>query len=172
MTFESWRDAVRPWLVAGYEAHDIVWLGTASRIDQRAADTVRAGKSFHRLSDMRLPRTLMSLLEALACFRHDSRWELMYRLTWRVLYENLKLLFDPADPDVARSISMERAVARDIHKMHAFVRFQEVIADEAIRSGSANCVGRCWANDAGEGAEYSGRNVVCRIDADGAGWIH
>ena len=76
--------------------------------------------------ELRLPRSLMSLLENLACFRSDSRWELMYRLAWRTLFENDRLLADPADADVSHATSMERAVRRDIHKMHAFVRFREV----------------------------------------------
>jgi probable DNA metabolism protein len=128
-TFEIWRNAARPWLAAGYKAEDIVWQGTASKIAERAADIPSTDAAAGAPATLRLPRALMSLLENIACFRHDSRWELMYRLAWRVLYENPKLLTDPADSDVAHATSMERAVGRDIHKMHAFVRFREIVAD-------------------------------------------
>ena len=127
-TFETWRDAVRPWLASGYPADDIIWQGAASRVADRAAKNTPAHVEDVPPSNLRLPRALMSLLENVACFRHDSRWELMYRLAWRVLYANPRLLEDPADPDVAHALSMERAVGRDIHKMHAFVRFREIIA--------------------------------------------
>ena len=55
-----------------------------------------------------------------------GRWELMYRLAWRTLHENPRLLEDEADPDVRSAMLMERAVNRECHKMHAFVRFREV----------------------------------------------
>jgi DNA polymerase len=50
----------------------------------------------------------------------------MYRLAWRTLYENPKLLEDAADPDVRNAVLMDAAIRRDVHKMHAFVRFREV----------------------------------------------
>jgi uracil-DNA glycosylase len=122
-TFAVWRDTVRPWLAARYKADDILWRGIASEVSDRAPAAVMSAAN----ADLRLPRRLMSLLENLASFRHDSRWELMYRLAWRVLYENAWLLADPADPDTANAMSMARAVGRDIHKMHAFVRFREIV---------------------------------------------
>jgi probable DNA metabolism protein len=130
-SFDSWRDIVRPWLAAGHKADDIVWRGTASDIADRAFALTSGATSGRASADLRLPRALMSLLRRVACFRHDSRWELMYRLAWRMLYENPHLLADPADPDVAHATRMERAVGRDIHKMHAFVRFREIADGEA-----------------------------------------
>ena len=72
-----------------------------------------------------IPRRLMSLLEDLACYRNPNRWELMYRLTWRVLNQNRDLLDNDADPDVQLARTWAKAVHRDVHKMHAFVRFHE-----------------------------------------------
>ncbi|HEY0748579.1 MAG TPA: UdgX family uracil-DNA binding protein [Steroidobacteraceae bacterium] len=128
-TFETWRDTARPWLAAGHKADEIRWLETASELTERATAGVEAGSMPRTPHELRLPRPLMLLLENLAYFRHDSRWELMYRLAWRVLYENPQLLADPAEPDVANAMSMDRAVRRDIHKMHAFVRFREIVTE-------------------------------------------
>ena len=69
----------------------------------------------------------MRLLENISCYRADGRYELMYRLAWRTLFENPKLLEDAADPDVKNALLMDSAIRRDIHKMHAFVRFREVL---------------------------------------------
>jgi DNA polymerase len=124
MSFETWRDAVRPLLAAGKKPAELT-DGDAARLP--AARPVSGGA-------LRLPRSLMSLLENVACFRDDGRWELMYRLTWRTLYENARLLEDSADRDVSHAVSMERAVRRDLHKMHAFVRFREVPGDGRISS--------------------------------------
>ncbi len=116
-TFETWRDAVRPLLMARKKAEELLW-------QDYCATSVPAAQTAG--THLRLPRSLMALLENLACFRDDARWELMYRLAWRTLYENPRLLDDPADFDVAHATSMDRAVRRDLHKMHAFVRFREV----------------------------------------------
>jgi probable DNA metabolism protein len=94
--FAAWRAAVRP-LLAGGDVGGI----------------------------LRLPGPLMRLLETLACYRDAGRWELMYRLAWRTLHENRRLLEDHADRDVHRAVTMERALRRDVHKMHAYVRFRE-----------------------------------------------
>jgi probable DNA metabolism protein len=73
-----------------------------------------------------LPRALLALLECISHYRHDGRWELMFRLAWRVAHENPRLLEDAADDDVRNALRMERAVERECHKMHAFVRFREI----------------------------------------------
>jgi DNA polymerase len=123
LCFETWRDAVRPLLAAGEKPR-------GSSGDPAAA----GGRVAPRATgdDVRLPRALMSLLENVACFRDDGRWELMYRLAWRTLYENSLLLEDAADRDVGHALSMDRAVRRDLHKMHAFVRFREMMRDGDI----------------------------------------
>jgi len=127
--FDAWRDAVRPWLAAGHESCQLIWneapvniFAPLPLLSQRDAPPSAGGT-------LRLSRSLMTLLQTVACFRHGSRWEFMYRLAWRVLYENPQLLTDPADPDVANAVSMERAVRRDLHKMHAFVRFREIAGE-------------------------------------------
>jgi uracil-DNA glycosylase len=81
-----------------------------------------------------VPRRLMRLLEDLACYREASRWELMYRLTWRVLHESHALLDNGADVDVQTARLWEKAVHRDIHKMHAFVRFHETEPGDSGKS--------------------------------------
>lgn len=75
----------------------------------------------------RISASLLRLLESIACFRHAGRWELMYRLAWRSMHGNARLLEDAADADVRNATLMDKAVHRDIHKMHAFVRFREIV---------------------------------------------
>jgi probable DNA metabolism protein len=86
------------------------------RVDASTANTVAAPA---------ISRRLLRLLEDLACYRDPTRWELMYRLTWRVLNQNRHLLDNDADPDVRLARTWEKAIQRDVHKMHAFVRFHE-----------------------------------------------
>jgi DNA polymerase len=50
----------------------------------------------------------------------------MYRLLWRATQGGERdVLDDPADEDVVRVRSLERGVDREVHRMHAFVRFNE-----------------------------------------------
>src|ERR1700733_11223297 len=76
-----------------------------------------------------LPREVMRLLRNLAHYRDPGRWALMTRLAVRTLTERRSLIEDVVDPDVRRARLMDKAIRRDIHKMHAFVRFREVTAE-------------------------------------------
>jgi DNA polymerase len=114
--YGQWREVARPLLSAGVAPEHIEW---------------RAGTSFEHSTEMpaatplRLSRQLIDLLESIACYRHPGRWELMYRLAWRSLRQT-RLLEDAADPDVHHATKMAKAVDREVHKMHAFVRFREL----------------------------------------------
>ena len=49
----------------------------------------------------------------------------MYRLLWRLTHGEPHVLQLVTDPEVKRLRHMGQAVRRDIHKMHAFVRFKK-----------------------------------------------
>ncbi|MBS0419238.1 MAG: UdgX family uracil-DNA binding protein [Proteobacteria bacterium] len=122
--FEGWRAAARPLLAGAVRPEDVEWSDWRER---RLADT-SGGDSRPPDNSPRTPvisRRLLHLLEDLACYRDPHRWEFMYRLTWRVLNQNHDLLDNDADPDVRTARSWEKAIQRDVHKMHAFVRFHE-----------------------------------------------
>ena len=170
-TFEQWRNAARPMLAAGLKADAV------SRGERPPRD---ASPELSR--DIRLPRALMRLLENLSCFRHPGRWELMYRLAYRVHFENPRLLEDAADPDVANALSMDRAVRRDCHKMHAFVRFREIEdggaavyfawfepAHEILRKGAEFFVKRfpnmAWTIATPDGAAVWDRSALHFVDS-------
>jgi putative DNA modification/repair radical SAM protein len=76
-----------------------------------------------------VPRRFLVLAAAVACHADPGRWALLYRALWRIAREAPRLLEDHADPDVARLARLERAVRREVHKCHAFVRFREVRDD-------------------------------------------
>uniref|UniRef100_UPI000684D8EC UdgX family uracil-DNA binding protein n=1 Tax=Paracoccus sp. N5 TaxID=1101189 RepID=UPI000684D8EC len=56
-----------------------------------------------------------------------QRWSLLYTALLRT-QEQRDLLADPTDPLVIRLQALARSVRRDIHKMHAFLRFHELPA--------------------------------------------
>jgi probable DNA metabolism protein len=158
--FAAWRTAARPLLAGDVEPGDIAWsdwrvpsLGGPG--DWQVADV--AGSPVNRdiaaaaadlatpaaavapdtiatqAAPFKIPRPFLHLLEDLACYRDPGRWELMYRLAWRVSKEGGALLDDHADIDVALARNWQKAIHRDVHKMHAFVRFNETEAADGTR---------------------------------------
>lgn len=71
-----------------------------------------------------IPNDFFHLAQAVACYRDDSRWSLLYSVAWRLIFEDRQLLGDKIDHQVARLLAMRKSVGRDKHKMEAFVRFQ------------------------------------------------
>ena len=59
------------------------------------------------------------------CHSDPERFALLYALLWR-LRTDRRAMDDRADPLLHRLDRLAKEVRRDIHKMHAFVRFREV----------------------------------------------
>lgn len=73
-----------------------------------------------------LPRAVTELVTIVVCQSDPERYALLYRLVWRVARGERALLEVASDPLVHRLLLMEKAVRREIHKMHAYVRFRRV----------------------------------------------
>jgi uracil-DNA glycosylase len=75
---------------------------------------------------LRLPRRAGALIQS--CVRHadPERFALLYQLVWRVHRGERALAEIASDPLVHRLEQMDKAVRREIHKMHAFVRFRRI----------------------------------------------
>ena len=72
-----------------------------------------------------VPRSFADLLRNAICNRSHDRFALLYDVLWRVLRGQRELAENHADPIVGRLHKYAHHVRRDIHKMHAFVRFRE-----------------------------------------------
>jgi DNA polymerase len=72
-----------------------------------------------------LPRPLAERIETVVCHRDPERHALLYTLVWRVTHGERALLEVASDPLVHRLDLMAKTIHRDIHKMHAFLRFRE-----------------------------------------------
>jgi DNA polymerase len=123
--FVTWRTLARERLAAAVRPDEVMWSDgkTPSLFDEAVRKPTDAVAPV-------ISRELLQLLELLACYRDASRWDLMYRLTWRTVNENRALLQNDADVDVRTARLWSKAVSQDVHKMHAFVRFHETMGDE------------------------------------------
>src|SRR5262245_42141996 len=71
-----------------------------------------------------VPRAYGELLQDAICHSASDRFALLYEVLWRIVHGERELIFNAADPAVARLNDYARNVRRDIHKMHAFLRFR------------------------------------------------
>lgn len=123
--FASWRTAARKFLTAKTAPDEILWTNEKQAglfendFDEKSSNKI-----------IKVPADFLRIAEAVACFDDDGKWSLLYRLLFRLVYENRDLLAIESDDDVRRVLLMEKAVARDVHKFHAFVRFRRVCVDD------------------------------------------
>jgi DNA polymerase len=132
-TFDGWRAAARRLLDAGVAPDTVLWEpggADQSTLDGFAADAPPPPEESAPSARFRVPRRFFELAQAAACHADGERWALLYRVLWRVTHGEPHLLDVAVDPAVHRLLRMEKAVRREVHKMHAFVRFKEVVDEE------------------------------------------
>jgi DNA polymerase len=116
---DGFRQAVRR-LVADAVPPDAVAWSDAAEPDLFGETDVQDAPAFG------LPRVVGELIQLVVCHRDPERYALLYTLVWRVLHGERALLEVVSDPLVHRLEMMRKAIRRDLHKMHAFVRFRSV----------------------------------------------
>ena len=118
--FDGWRDAARGLAEVGVPPQAVVWRVDGSEDDLFAAEAPQStGASFP------VPRPFIDLAKSVVCHSDAERFALLYAMLWK-LRSNRHALEDRADPLVDRLEKLAKEVRRDVHKMHAFVRFREV----------------------------------------------
>lgn len=123
--FETWRAAARRLLQEAVPPADVIWEGNAlpCLFEEPAAYKVNADK-------LVVPAAFMDLAKSVACHADPDRWALLYRLLWRIARGGERSLIEiSSDPEIAKARRMEKGVRREIHKMHAFVRFRKIGED-------------------------------------------
>lgn len=71
-----------------------------------------------------LPRGVADLVAMVIPHRDPERHALLYALIWRIVRGERRLLDVASDPLVHRLGRLRKTIARDLHKMHAFLRFR------------------------------------------------
>jgi DNA polymerase len=118
----GFRRAVRELVAAGFPPDEVSWTteGFATLFPEVRCDNAPA---------IGMPRAVHDLVRLVVCHRDPDRHALLYKLIWRILEGERHLLEVASDPLVFRLERMARSVGRDLHKMHAFVRFRRVEAE-------------------------------------------
>jgi probable DNA metabolism protein len=123
--FAGWRDAARQLIAEHTEPANVLWSVSDKSSDLFAAGPDTRIASPTARTNFRVPATFLQLAEDVALHRDPARFAQLYRLLWR-LRTTPHLLENSVDPDIILARKMQKAVHRDQHKMHAFVRFREI----------------------------------------------
>ena len=123
--FPSWRKAARLLLDRRVHPDEVLW----------ETETLFGGENVNRTAPpvkINVPPAFIELADEVSCHAAATRWALLYRILWRLTHGGEKHLLEiSSDPDIAAAERMAKNVRREIHKMHAFVRFKLITADEA-----------------------------------------
>lgn len=126
--FERWRDRARDFLF-----RDTPPAKANFNFGYLRTEVLQAGFDFGHSAEkvqflktrFSVPAKFVELARRVSTYRDDHKWDLLYRVLWRLTRGELSML-DVADPDLHQLELMSKAIKRDIHKTHAFVRFKRV----------------------------------------------
>lgn len=119
--FPAWRAQARRLLAAGIPPEHVDWrvAGEGAGLFRGAPPPEVPGGA-----GAAVPRAFLELAEIAIRHRDPERFALLYRLLWRLTHGEPALLEVAVDAEVARAGALAKAVRRDAHKMHAFLRFR------------------------------------------------
>jgi len=139
--WEQWVDLTRNALTNGDEPAAIHFQDSRSTSGQSedmglelvfpsAAESSGRPENATSSQAFKVPRRFLEIGKIVSCHRDPQRWNLLYRMLWRLTHGESHLLEIPFDLDTDALIKFEKSVHHDLHKMRAFVRFREVTEAE------------------------------------------
>ena len=133
--FAAWREEARRLLREGIAPNEI------ELVDEEHDTALSLGFALspapnpaRAIAQPAVPRPFFDLAEIVACHSDPGRWQLLYLVLWR-LQSDRSLIRHELDDDVARMRRMDAQVRRDLHKMHAFLRFRMVTEHTGAEAG-------------------------------------
>jgi uracil-DNA glycosylase len=126
--FEEWRERARELLALRVPPGEVLWSDEPGESGLFAS----TDESDRRGSVPKVPTAFLDIARSVAVHRDPRRWGVLYRVLWRITHGGERhLLAVATDADMRQLTLWNKAVGRDIHKMHAFVRFRLVGKDES-----------------------------------------
>lgn len=125
-TFATWREAARILLENNISPKEVLWEATDNLFS--ASSKLESSPK----TPVKVPVAFVDMAQSVACHNDPSRWAILYQILWRLTRGGERhLLAIASDPDMAKARLLEKGVRREIHKMHAFVRFKLIDTDAA-----------------------------------------
>lgn len=120
-SFAGWREVARSLLQQGVPPHQITWLtddASGGLFDHVPVPNNASAAT----PPLRIPKQLLELLQSAARFRVEDRWSLLYRILWRVAQGDRAAML-AGDIDGSQLHKRLKAIRREAHHLHAFLRF-------------------------------------------------
>jgi len=128
-TYPSFQTAARQLLAGNIVPQDVQWVDARLPSSLNLFEGAQLSESPSK-HVTRVPRAFTEKA-GLAIYHQDpQRFDLLYRLLWRLTHGEPRLLDVLSDRDVRRLDLMVKSIRHDVHKMHAFVRFRKVVSDD------------------------------------------
>jgi uracil-DNA glycosylase len=132
--FDTWREAARRALREGYKPEELDLQDAASTVEPSLFGDSPDGPTGTPVPKPHATENFLNSAAEVSAHRNPARWNLLYRVLYR-LQENRHLLEIETDADVSEMLRLRSQVRRDLHKMHAFVRFRKVELEGAVADG-------------------------------------
>lgn len=78
-----------------------------------------------------VPREFLRLAEKVSCHSNPKRWDILYRMLWRLAHGQRKLLEIEIDEDTRALLKMEKEVTRDCFRMRRGLQFHHSDSSDA-----------------------------------------
>lgn len=121
--YEEWRGLARDCLQENLPPENISWCHEAMPVDLFANESFSSGTPLRPVS---VPRIFIDQARIACCHADEGRFDLLYKILWRLNRGEKSLLQRVTDPDVLRLNASIKAVRRDAYKIKAFLRFRDV----------------------------------------------
>jgi probable DNA metabolism protein len=128
--FGAWREAARAALREGYRPEEIDLEDALSPQSLELSLDMPDRPGGTPITTPHVSKRFLEEASIAAAHRSPARWNLLYRVLYRS-QQNRDLLRIETDSDVAGMLQLASQVRRDLHKMHAFVRFRKVSLPES-----------------------------------------
>jgi DNA polymerase len=125
-SYEDWRAAASPLLRSNIPPQEVFWDGE----EQASLFDIPPRETDNRA--VMIPKAFVALAKAVARHSNPDRWNVLYRVAWRIVNGERHLLEIDVDDDVAMLHKMSKAVAKDIYRMRQFVRFRKAGEDQFV----------------------------------------
>lgn len=119
--FEGWREAARRLCAGDVPPSEVSWTmpgRSSSLFGGAGVEGVEAKR------EVKATKPFLELARRIVCHRDETRFARLYAALCKLQHQP-GLLSNRLDPDVEWLMNADKAIRRDVHKMHAFVRFRK-----------------------------------------------
>ncbi len=124
--FNEWRDVARKLISNKIPPSQIIWKTPSQKHNGLFDDEAALGLIVASDFKLSVSKDFLTMAEAICCHSNKDKFDLLYKILWRINFENKNLLHIKTDDDVIKANKYAKAVYRDAYKITAFLRFRDV----------------------------------------------